>query len=247
MIKFNIEFQQHISLSLHTAYYEVTQSPQVWWSVNLRREGYILERYSIVYHYVTRANMFLHGSGIFSMYLREANSQEHNSGQEYLLNASDPPVSPTAESEAATEDNATPDLLTDIEAESEAATEANVTTDILAESETASEIATAIINAMVESVHVISGGIPLLSDKNPAEQIEVSTEVAEIIQSVFRGKADLVTTDRRLSTRVKHSPKPRAIYASEDDINSAIGPLGSSDLGSWRKLKKPKVTFSQKS
>ena len=120
-------------------------------------------------------------------------------------------------------------------------------TDVLAESETATEIATAIINAVVESVHVISGGIPLLSDQNPAEQIEVSPEVAEIIQSVFRGKADLVSTDRRLSTRVKHTPKPRAIYASEDDINSAIGPLSSSDQGSWRKLKKPKVTFSQKS
>ena len=164
------------------------------------------------------------------MYLKKANSPEHNSDQEELLNATDPP-----------------DFSTDIQAESEAATEAEVTTDVLAESETATEIATAIINAVVESVHVISGGIPLLSDQNPAEQLEVSPEVAEIIHSVFRGKGTLVSTDRRLSTRVKQTTKPRAIYATEDDINSAIGPLSSSDQGSWRKLKKPKVTFSQKS
>ena len=156
--------------------------------------------------------MFLHGSGDYSMYPRKGNSPEHNSDQEDLFNATDPP-----------------EFSTDIQAESEAASEDDVTTDVLAESETATEIVTAIINAVVESVHVISGGIPLLSDHNPAEQLEVSTEVAEIIQSVFRGKADLVTTDRRLSSRVKHSPKPRANYASEDDINSAIGPLSNSD------------------
>ena len=188
-----------------------------------------MKRYSIVHYNVTRVTMFLHGSGDFSMYLKKANSPEHNSDQEEPLNATDPP-----------------DFSTDIQAESEAATEAEITTDVLAESETATEIATAIINAVVESVHVISGGIPL-SDQNPAEQLEVSPEVAEIIHSVFRGKGTLVSTDRRLSTRVKHTTKPRAIYASEDDINSAIGPLSSSDQGSWRKLKKPKVTFNHKS
>ena len=189
-----------------------------------------MKRYSIVHYNVTRVTMFLLGSGIFSMYLKKANSLEHNSDQEELLNATDPP-----------------EFSADVQAESDDTTEADVTTDVPAESETATEIVTAILNAVVESVHVISGGIPLLSDHNPAEQLEVSTEVAEIIQSVFRGKADLVSTDRRLSTRVKHTPKPRAIYVSEDDINSAIGPLSSSDQGSWRKLKKPKVTFNQKS
>ena len=172
--------------------------------------------------------MFLHGSGDFSMYLKKANSPEHNSDQEELLNATDPP-----------------EFSTDIQAESEAATEAEVTTDVLAESETATEIATAIISAVVESVPVISGGIPL-SGKNPAESLDVSPEVAEIIHSVYRGKGTIMATNRRNSTRVKQTTKPRAIYASEEDINSAIGPLSSSDLGSWRKLKKHKVTDDHK-
>ena len=156
--------------------------------------------------------MFLHGSGDYYNYLRKINSPEHNSDQETLTNATDPP---------------------------------EVSTDVLAESETATEIATAIINAVVESVHVISGGIPL-SDQNPAEQLEVSPEVAEIIHSVYRGKGTIVATIRRNSTRVKKITKPWAIYATEDDIISAIGPLGSSDPGSWRKIKKQKVTDDHK-
>ena len=120
-----------------------------------------------------------------------------------------------------------------------------VSTDVPAEFETASEIATAIINAVVDSVPVISGGIPL-SGKNPAESLDVSPEVAEIIHSVYRGKGTMLATNRRNSTRVKQTTKPRAIYATEDDINSAIGPLSSSDLGSWRKLKKHKVTDDHK-
>ena len=120
-----------------------------------------------------------------------------------------------------------------------------VSTDVPAESETASEIATAIINAVVDSVPVISGGIPL-SGKNPAESLDVSPEVAEIIYSVYKGKGTIMATNRRNSTRVKQTTKPRAIYATEDDINSAIGPLSSSDLGSWRKLKKHKVTDDHK-
>lgn len=179
---------------------------------------------------VTQVTMFLHGTGDYSTYLRKGITPEQNTDHEELLSDTDPP-----------------EFSADVQTESDDTTEADVPTDVPAESETATEIVMTILNAVVESVHVISGGIPLLSDHNPAEQLEVSTEVAEIIQSVFRGKADLVTTDRRLSSRVKHSPKPRANYASEDDINSAIGPLGSSDRGSWRKPKKPKVTFGPNS
>ena len=174
--------------------------------------------------------MFLHGTGDYSTYLRKENTPEQNSDHEEPLSDTD-----------------FPEITADIQTESEDTTETVVPMDVPAESETATEIAMAILNAVVESVHVISGGIPLLSDHNPAEQLEVSAEVAEIIQSVFRGKADLVTTDRRLSSRVKHSPKPRANYASEDDINSAIGPQSSSDRSSWRKPKKAKVTFGPNS
>ena len=171
--------------------------------------------------------MFLHGTGIYSTYPRKEITPDQNSNQEDLLSDSD--------------------FTADTQAESEDIPETVVPMEVPAETENATEIAMAILNAVVESVHIISGGIPLLNDHNPAEQLEVSAEVAEIIQSVFRGKADLVTTDRRLSSRVKHSPKPRANYASEDDINSAIGPLSSSDRGSWRKPKKPKVTFGPNS
>ena len=174
--------------------------------------------------------MFLHGSGDYYNYLRKINSPEHNSDLETLTNATDPP-----------------EVSTDVLAESETVTEiaTEVSTDVLAESEAATEIAMAIISAVVESVPVISRGIPL-SSKNPAENLDVSPEVAEIIHSVYRGKGTIVATIRRNSTRVKKITKPRAIYATEDDINSAIGPLSSSDLGSWRKLKKHKVTDDHK-
>ena len=138
-----------------------------------------------------------------------------------------------------------PEHNSDLETLTNATDPPEVSTDVLAESETATEIATAIINAVVESVPVISGGIPL-SGKNPAESLDVSPEVAEIIHAVYKGKGSIMATNRRNSTRVKQTTKPRAIYASEEDINSAIGPLSSSDLGSWKKLKKHKVTDDHK-
>ena len=164
--------------------------------------------------HVTQVTMFLHGSGDYYNFLRKMNSPEHDSDHETRTDATDPP---------------------------------QVSTDVPAEFETASEIATAIINAVVDSVPVISGGIPV-SGKNPAASLDVTPEVAEIIHAVYRGKgsimefqAPVMTTNRRNSTRIKPSTKPRAKYASEDDLNSVLGPLGSYDHGSWRKQKKQKV------
>ena len=115
-----------------------------------------------------------------------------------------------------------------------------VSADIPAEFETASEIATAIINAIVDSVPVISGGIPA-TGKNPTATLDVTPEVAEIIHAVYRGKGSLmVATPRRNSTRIKISTKPRAKYATEDDLNSVLGPMGNSDHGSWKKHKSTK-------
>ena len=163
--------------------------------------------------------MFLHGSGDYYNFLREMNSPEHDSDHETRKDATDAP---------------------------------QVSTDVPAEFETASEIATAIINAVVDSIPVISGGIPV-TGKNPAASLDVTPEVAEIIHAVYRGKgsimefqAPVMATPRRNSTRHKQSTKPRANYATEDDLNSAIGPMSSSDLGSWRKLKKQKVTDDHK-
>ena len=163
--------------------------------------------------------MFLHGSGDYYNFLRKMTSPEHDSDHETRTDATDPP---------------------------------QVSTDVPAEFETASEIATAIINAVVDSIPVISGGIPV-TGKNPAASLDVTPEVAEIIHAVYRGKGSLMefktpvmATPRRNSTRHKQSTKPRANYATEDDLNSAIGPLSSSDLGSWRKIKKQKVTDDQK-
>ena len=223
-IKFNTKLQQHISLLLHTARCNCGGLANYR---NSTEEAIVGQRYSTLRYIVTHITMFLHGTGIYATYLRKENIPDQNSNQEEPLSDSD--------------------FTADTQTESEDTPETVVPMEVPAETENATEIAMAILNAVVESVHIISGGIPLLSDHNPAEQLEVSAEVAEIIQSVFRGKADLVTTDRRLSSRVKHSPKPRANYASEDDINSAIGPLSSSDRGSWRKPKKPKVTFGPNS
>ena len=163
--------------------------------------------------------MFLHGSGDFYNYLKEMNSPEPDYDQAARAEAMDLP---------------------------------QVSTDIPEEFESASEIATAIINAVVDSIPVISGGIPV-TGKNPAAFLDVTPEVAEIIHAVYRGKESLMefktpvmATPRRNSTRHKQSTKPRANYATEDDLNSAIGPMGNSDLGSWRKLKKHKVTDDHK-
>ena len=163
--------------------------------------------------------MFLHGSGVYYNLLRKMPSPEHDSD---LATRSDTMNSP------------------------------QVLADVPAVSETASAIATAIVNAIVDSVPVISGGIPATGE-NPTATLDVTPDVAEIIHAVYRGnesmkefQAPVVATPRRNSTRIKSSTKPRAKYATEDDLDSVLGPLRSSDHGMWKKQKKHKVTDEPK-
>ena len=160
--------------------------------------------------------MFLHGSGVFHNLLGKMTSPEHDSD---LATRSDTMNSP------------------------------QVLADVPAVRETASAIATAIVNAIVDSVPVISGGIPATGGK-PTTTLDVTPDVAEIINAVYRGKGSMmesvVATPRRNSTRTKSSTKPRAKYATQDDLDSVLGPQSSSDHGSWRKQKKHKVSDGPK-
>ena len=163
--------------------------------------------------------MFLHGSGVYSNLLRKMPSPEHGSDLATQTDSMDSP---------------------------------QVLADVPAVRETAAEITTAIVNAIVDSVPVISGGIPATGE-NPTTTLDVTPDVAEIINAVYRGKGSMmefqtlvVATPRRNSTRNKSATKPRAKYATEDDLDSVLGPLRSSDHGIWRKQKKHKVTNEPK-
>ena len=160
--------------------------------------------------------MFLHGSGDYYNFPRTVTSPEHDS---------------------------------DLEARTDTMESPQVLADIPETGETASAIATAIINAMVDSVPIISGGIPAIGGK-PTTTLDVTPEVAEIINAVYRGKESMMesvlATPRRNSSRTKTSTKPRAKYASQDDLDSLLGPQGNSENVSWRKHKKPKVPNESK-
>ena len=59
-------------------------------------------------------------------------------------------------------------------------------------------------------------------------------------------QAPVVATPRRKSTRIKSSPKPRAKYATKEDLDSVLGPLKNSDYEMWRKQRKHEVTAGPK-
>ena len=170
----------------------------------------------LLHVYSSHHNMFLHGSGVFYNFPRTMPSPEHDSDREERTNIME---------------------------------SHQVLADVPEAGETATTIATAIINALVDSVPIISGGIPA-NGGNPTTVLDVTPDVAEIINAVYRGKGSMmesvVTTPRRNSTRTKSTTKPRAKYATQDDLDSVLGPQSSSDHGSWRKQKKHKVSYGPK-
>ena len=163
--------------------------------------------------------MLLHGSGIYYTLLRKMPSPERGSNRATRTDTGNSP---------------------------------QVLTDVPAVMETATAIATAIVNAIVDNVPVVSGGIPATMEIPPAT-LDVIPDEMEIVPAVNKGKgsmmefqAPVVATPRRKSTRIKSSPKPRAKYATKDDLDSVLGPLRNSDYEMWRKQRKHKVTAGPK-
>ena len=162
--------------------------------------------------------MLLHGSGIYNTLLslhRKTPSPEHSSNG---ATRTDTEISP------------------------------QVLTDVPAVMETATAIATAIVNAIVDNVPVVSEDIPA-SVENPPATLDIIPDEMEIVPAVNTEKgtmmefrAPLVATPRRKSTRIRTTTKPRAKYATKEDLDSVLGPLKNSGSEMWRKQRKHKVT-----
>ena len=161
--------------------------------------------------------MLLHGNGIYYTLLslhRKMPSPEHSSKRATRTNTED-----------------TPQVVTDVPAVMETATaiEENVPT-------------------IVDNVPAAPEDIPATME-NPPATLDIIPDATDIIPAVnmeegtmIEFRAPVVATPLRKSTRIRSTPKPRAKYATKEDLDSVLGPLKNSGSEMWRKQRKHKVT-----